>query len=80
MFVVTFPVSCFAVRATMATAKYTVVGEMLRYVIPTHMHCSIGCGGRACKYEDASRWSEDQQAIRGIYSSWYLKRTTVHFI
>ncbi|XP_017343393.3 protein tyrosine phosphatase domain-containing protein 1 [Ictalurus punctatus] len=54
----------------MATAKYTVVGEMLRYVIPTHMHCSIGCGGRACKYEDASRWSEDQQAIRGIYSSW----------
>ncbi|KAK3518728.1 hypothetical protein QTP70_010080 [Hemibagrus guttatus] len=54
----------------MATAKYTVVGETLRYVIPTHMQCSIGCGGRACKYEDPSRWSEDQQAIRGLYSSW----------
>ncbi|XP_026800777.3 protein tyrosine phosphatase domain-containing protein 1 [Pangasianodon hypophthalmus] len=70
MFVVTFPVSCLAVRMTMATAKYTVVGETLRYVIPTHMQCSFGCGGRSCKYEDASRWSEDQQAIRGLYSSW----------
>ncbi|XP_058265451.1 protein tyrosine phosphatase domain-containing protein 1 [Hemibagrus wyckioides] len=59
-----------SVRLTMATAKYTVVGETLRYVIPTHMQCSIGCGGRACKYEDPSRWSEDQQAIRGLYSSW----------
>ncbi|KAK3547686.1 hypothetical protein QTP86_026932, partial [Hemibagrus guttatus] len=68
MFVVTF--SCFTVRLMMATAKYTVVGETLRYVIPTHMQCSIGCGGRACKYEDPSRWSEDQQAIRGLYSSW----------
>ncbi|KAI4885512.1 hypothetical protein NFI96_023598 [Prochilodus magdalenae] len=59
-----------AVRTTMATAKYTLVGETLRYVIPSHMQCSIGCRGRACKYEDPSRWSEDQQAIKGIYSSW----------
>lgn len=73
MFVVNFSVSWLSVRMTVATATYTVVGETLRFVIPTHMHCSIGCGGRDCKYEDASRWSEDQQAIRGIYSSWYLK-------
>ncbi|XP_060793109.1 protein tyrosine phosphatase domain-containing protein 1 isoform X2 [Neoarius graeffei] len=59
-----------SVRMAMATAKYTLVGETLRYVIPTHMQCSFGCGGRACKYEDPSRWSEDQQAIRGLYSSW----------
>ncbi|XP_017553741.1 protein tyrosine phosphatase domain-containing protein 1 [Pygocentrus nattereri] len=59
-----------SVRAMMATAKYTLVGETLRYVIPSHMQCSIGCGGRACKYEDPSRWSEDKQAIKGLYSSW----------
>lgn len=79
-FLVTSLVSCLAVRMTMATAKCTVVGETLRYVIPTHMHCSIGCRGRACKYEDASRWSEDQQAIRGLYSSWYPKWSMVQFI
>ncbi|XP_051517469.1 protein tyrosine phosphatase domain-containing protein 1-like isoform X2 [Myxocyprinus asiaticus] len=51
-------------------AKYTMVGEALRYVIPCHMQCSMGCGGQACKYEDPSHWSEDDQAIKGIYSSW----------
>ena len=53
------------------TAKYTVVGETLRYVIPSHMQCSMGCGGKDCKYEDPSRWTDDQQAIKGLYSSWY---------
>ncbi|XP_059383130.1 protein tyrosine phosphatase domain-containing protein 1-like isoform X2 [Carassius carassius] len=46
------------------------VREVLCYVIPYHMQCSMGCGGLACKYEDPSHWSEDDQAIRGIYSSW----------
>ncbi|KAG5281769.1 hypothetical protein AALO_G00048600 [Alosa alosa] len=60
----------FLARRRVPTAKYTVVGETLRHVIPSHMQCSIGCGGKACKYEDASRWREDQQAIKGLYSSW----------
>ncbi|KAJ8370169.1 hypothetical protein SKAU_G00101970 [Synaphobranchus kaupii] len=34
------------------------------------MQCSMACGGRACKYEDPSQWSEDMQAINGLYSSW----------
>ncbi|XP_041860108.1 protein tyrosine phosphatase domain-containing protein 1 [Melanotaenia boesemani] len=51
-------------------AKYTIVGEAIRYVIPGHMQCSIGCGGQACKYDNPSYWSEDQQAIKGLYSSW----------
>ncbi|KAG7472863.1 hypothetical protein MATL_G00113730 [Megalops atlanticus] len=50
--------------------RYTVVGETLRYVIPSHVQCSIACGGRSCKYEDPARWSDDSQAIRGLYSSW----------
>ncbi|GAA6216412.1 protein tyrosine phosphatase domain-containing protein 1-like [Lates japonicus] len=51
-------------------AKYTIVGEAIRYVIPGHMQCSIGCGGQACKYDNPSYWSDDQQAIKGLYSSW----------
>ncbi|XP_028439198.1 protein tyrosine phosphatase domain-containing protein 1 [Perca flavescens] len=51
-------------------AKYTIVGEAIRYVIPEHMQCSIGCGGQACKYDNPSYWSDNQQAIKGLYSSW----------
>ncbi|KAL8212469.1 UNVERIFIED_CONTAM: hypothetical protein K2H54_047745 [Gekko kuhli] len=28
------------------------------------------CGGRACKYENPTRWSEEEQAVKGLYSSW----------
>ncbi|XP_061591820.1 protein tyrosine phosphatase domain-containing protein 1 [Cololabis saira] len=51
-------------------AKYTIVGEAIRYVIPGHMQCSIGCGGQACKYDNPTCWGEDKQAIKGLYSSW----------
>uniref|UniRef100_UPI0037E9A9BE protein tyrosine phosphatase domain-containing protein 1 n=1 Tax=Semicossyphus pulcher TaxID=241346 RepID=UPI0037E9A9BE len=51
-------------------AKYTLVGEAIRYVIPAHMQCSIGCGGLLCKYDNPSYWRDDQQAIKGLYSSW----------
>ncbi|XP_076994765.1 protein tyrosine phosphatase domain-containing protein 1 isoform X2 [Tamandua tetradactyla] len=52
------------------TPKYTKVGERLRHVIPGHMACSVACGGRACKYENPARWGEQEQAVRGLYSSW----------
>ncbi|XP_034441600.1 protein tyrosine phosphatase domain-containing protein 1 isoform X1 [Hippoglossus hippoglossus] len=52
------------------TAKYTKMGETLRHVIPGHMQCSMACGGKACKYENPSRWSNEEQAIKGLYSSW----------
>ncbi|KAM9324467.1 protein tyrosine phosphatase domain-containing protein 1 [Gastrophryne carolinensis] len=52
------------------TSKYTKVGERLRHVIPGHMQCSMTCGGRACKYENPTRWSNEEQAINGLYSSW----------
>uniref|UniRef100_A0A672IVA4 Protein tyrosine phosphatase domain-containing protein 1 n=1 Tax=Salarias fasciatus TaxID=181472 RepID=A0A672IVA4_SALFA len=65
------PYGCLS-RSTVSAprAKYTIVGEAIRYVIPGHMQCSIGCGGPACKYDNPSYWSEDQQAIKGLYSSW----------
>ncbi|XP_015099060.3 protein tyrosine phosphatase domain-containing protein 1 isoform X1 [Vicugna pacos] len=52
------------------TPKYTKVGERLRHVIPGHVACSVACGGKACKYENPARWSEQEQAINGVYSSW----------
>ncbi|XP_067287584.1 protein tyrosine phosphatase domain-containing protein 1 isoform X1 [Pseudorasbora parva] len=58
------------VNVRVPTAKYTKVGETLRHVIPGHMQCSMACGGRACKYENPSRWSDKEQAIKGLYSSW----------
>ncbi|KAK0149480.1 Protein tyrosine phosphatase domain-containing protein 1 [Merluccius polli] len=57
-----------AIRAP--RAKYTMVGEAVRYVIPEPMQCSLGCGGQACKYDNPSCWSEEVQAIRGLYSAW----------
>lgn len=57
-------------RARVPTAKYTKMGETLRHVIPGHMQCSMACGGRACKYENPSRWSDEEQAVKGLYSSW----------
>ncbi|NXL62490.1 PTPC1 protein, partial [Chordeiles acutipennis] len=50
--------------------KYTKVGEHLRHVIPGPVQCSMACGGRACKYENPARWSDQEQAIKGVYSSW----------
>uniref|UniRef100_A0A3B5LM62 Protein tyrosine phosphatase domain-containing protein 1 n=1 Tax=Xiphophorus couchianus TaxID=32473 RepID=A0A3B5LM62_9TELE len=57
-------------NARVPTAKYTKMGETLRHVIPGHVQCSMACGGKACKYENPSRWSDEEQAIKGLYSSW----------
>ncbi|XP_062979454.1 protein tyrosine phosphatase domain-containing protein 1 [Elgaria multicarinata webbii] len=57
-------------RSRRPTAKYTKVGERLRHVIPGHMQCSMACGGRACKYENPTRWTDQEQAVKGLYSSW----------
>uniref|UniRef100_A0A3Q3ELL0 Protein tyrosine phosphatase domain-containing protein 1 n=1 Tax=Labrus bergylta TaxID=56723 RepID=A0A3Q3ELL0_9LABR len=60
---------CLSFRAP--RAKYTLVGEAIRHVIPAGLQCSIGCGGQSCKYDNPSYWKDDQQAIKGLYSSWY---------
>ena len=35
------------------------------------------CGGKNCKYEGSANWSEDQQAICGLYSHWYEKWSVI---
>lgn len=71
---ISFPFLLFVPLANtrVPTAKYTKMGETLRHVIPGHMQCSMACGGKACKYENPSRWSDEEQAIKGLYSSWYV--------
>ncbi|XP_067862447.1 protein tyrosine phosphatase domain-containing protein 1-like [Heptranchias perlo] len=49
-----------------ASAKYT----KERLVIPAHVWCSVSCGGWQCKYENPLKWSKQDQAVRGLYSSW----------
>uniref|UniRef100_A0A8K9WRW2 Protein tyrosine phosphatase domain-containing protein 1 n=1 Tax=Oncorhynchus mykiss TaxID=8022 RepID=A0A8K9WRW2_ONCMY len=66
------------VSTRVPTAKYTKVGETLRHVIPGHMQCSMACGGRACKYENPARWSDKEQAVKGLYSSWCGLRTVIN--
>ncbi|XP_042346960.1 protein tyrosine phosphatase domain-containing protein 1 [Plectropomus leopardus] len=63
-----FPPIITPVRAP--RARYTILGEAIRYIVPGHMQCSIGCGGQSCKYDNPSYWSDNQQAIKGLYSSW----------
>jgi len=53
-------------------ATYTKFGEKIRHVIPAQVQCSVACGGKNCKWENPSRWSANQQAINGVYSSWVL--------
>ncbi|XP_075431039.1 protein tyrosine phosphatase domain-containing protein 1 isoform X1 [Ascaphus truei] len=66
----THPAAMSSGNSRRPTSKYTKVGERLRHVIPGHMQCSMTCGGRACKYENPTRWSDEDQAIKGLYSSW----------
>ena len=52
------------------SAKYSKVGESLRYNTPSEMQCSMFCGGRRCKYESSSQWRPEDMSVNGIYSHW----------
>ena len=64
---------CLLTTATEATAKYGAFSEAFRRSIAEARMCSMFCGGKNCKYEGTTHWSEDQQAIPGLYSNWYVK-------
>ncbi|XP_068131987.1 protein tyrosine phosphatase domain-containing protein 1-like isoform X2 [Hyperolius riggenbachi] len=50
--------------------SYSQTRERIVRVVPPHLICSLTCGGRECRYESPECWSVEQQAIRGLYSSW----------
>ena len=55
------------------TPKYSAFGERIRHVAPTGLQCSMFCGGRQCKYDNPSKFREDEMTIDGLYSSWLVK-------
>ncbi|GAB6029436.1 hypothetical protein CHUAL_005194 [Chamberlinius hualienensis] len=52
------------------SAKYNKLSEKLRQVTPDELQCSIFCGGKKCKYENATCWDTKDMAIHGLYSNW----------
>ncbi|KAM8972160.1 protein tyrosine phosphatase domain-containing protein 1-like [Pelodytes ibericus] len=49
---------------------YSHTRERLVRAVHPHLICSLTCGGRDCRYEGPEVWSLEQQAVKGLYSSW----------
>ncbi|TSK38347.1 Protein tyrosine phosphatase domain-containing protein 1 [Bagarius yarrelli] len=50
--------------------SYSQARETLVKVIPPKVICLLACGGRDCRYETPVCWRPNQQAIKGLFSSW----------
>ncbi|KAM4618277.1 protein tyrosine phosphatase domain-containing protein 1 [Polymixia lowei] len=50
--------------------SYSQAREKLLKAIPPNFLCLLTCGGIDCRYEGPSCWKTNQQAVRGLYSSW----------
>ncbi|CAL8263082.1 unnamed protein product [Merluccius merluccius] len=51
-------------------ASYSQARENLVKAIPPRILCLLACGGVDCRYEGPAHWRANQQAIRGLFSSW----------
>ena len=54
----------------LSSPKYSLFGERIRHVAPNYLQCSMFCGGKQCKYDNPSKFKENEMAIVGLYSSW----------
>ncbi|XP_040893326.1 protein tyrosine phosphatase domain-containing protein 1 [Toxotes jaculatrix] len=50
--------------------SYSQARENLVKAIPPRLLCLLACGGKDCRYEGPDCWKLNQQAIRGLFSSW----------
>uniref|UniRef100_A0A8C6UJ53 Zgc:77752 n=1 Tax=Neogobius melanostomus TaxID=47308 RepID=A0A8C6UJ53_9GOBI len=50
--------------------SYSQARESLVRAIPPRLLCLLACGGVDCRYEGPDCWKDNQQAIRGLFSSW----------
>ncbi|KAJ3597102.1 hypothetical protein NHX12_003502 [Muraenolepis orangiensis] len=50
--------------------SYSQARENLVKAIPPRILCLLACGGVDCRYEGPACWRANQQAIRGLFSSW----------
>jgi len=61
----------FSFLTSLPSAKYSRVSEFLRKATSGDGQCKLFCGGKKCKYENGeTHWTEDQMAIKGLYSTW----------
>ncbi|XP_034032556.1 protein tyrosine phosphatase domain-containing protein 1 isoform X2 [Thalassophryne amazonica] len=49
---------------------YSQARENIVRAIPAKILCLLACGGVDCRYEGPECWRANQQAIRGLFSSW----------
>lgn len=56
------------------------LGERIKLGVPHAVTCAGFCGGRRCKYESGDSWSVQDQAIRGLFSNWYLQNNNYYII
>jgi hypothetical protein len=54
-------------------SPYSSITHKIREIIPEDLACKIGCGGATCKYCSSKGWTDDQMAIKDIFSHWYVK-------
>ena len=54
--------------------SYSQARENLVKAIPPRILCLLVCGGVDCRYEGPACWRANQQAIRGLFSSWWGNR------
>ncbi|XP_075875282.1 protein tyrosine phosphatase domain-containing protein 1 isoform X2 [Nelusetta ayraudi] len=60
----------FSLHMPVPRPSYTQARENLVRAIPSKLLCLLACGGRDCRYEGPECWKANQQAIRGLFSSW----------
>uniref|UniRef100_UPI003AADE448 protein tyrosine phosphatase domain-containing protein 1 n=1 Tax=Centroberyx gerrardi TaxID=166262 RepID=UPI003AADE448 len=66
--------------------SYSQARENLVKAIPPQILCLLACGGIDCRYEGPGCWRANQQAIRGLFSSWVtedivaMTRPSTHLI
>lgn len=61
----------FSLHMPVPRPSYTQARENLVRAIPSKLLCLLACGGRDCRYEGPECWKANQQAIRGLFSSWW---------
>ncbi|XP_064605201.1 protein tyrosine phosphatase domain-containing protein 1-like isoform X2 [Liolophura sinensis] len=59
-----------SVSGRAAGAKYSKFSEGARHLLSEEKQCALFCRGKKCKYCTADSWTDDQKAIKGLYSHW----------
>lgn len=59
-----------ATKPVQVNPAYSYLSDKLRRMSAGSMQCSLFCGGHGCKYECEEKWSEEDKAMKGLFSHW----------